>query len=403
MGSEIKTTGSITNRVNAIFSSVAGSHSSESDNLKSKRSVSDTSFDMLPLLDPKRSNIYTTSSPIMNEVQLSTEQHMVKMVESMLGGLHKRFDQQSETLSRNHNDLMMRINELEEAASSRDLHIDDISDQLRQSEGRAVELGSRVTELETRSRDTVGWVPTDTANTKVVILGDSNSSEKIKFVSTRGTLGSALPGETLWCPDFNNMPTAASLQSAAYTDVVIATGTNELDKEGSDPTHIAKQMYQQVCEYSAALPNAKVYMLGVLPSSDLNLNSKIKIYNQHLDDMANHMTNASFADMKVFGDSNGKLQTKFGRDRLHLNDDGLKLYASRIKTALRDRNHLPTRHRTNFTPRRQAARDSSNNYNRDGGGNSRGRGGRDRGGRGNLRGNHGAGGEINDRDNTRPR
>ena len=54
-----------------------------------------------------------------------------------------------------------------------------------------------------------------------------------------------------------------------------------------------------------------------------------------------------FVNTRVFGDREGKLRSKFrcendGDLRLHVNHEGIKLLARRIKATLREGHHLPT-------------------------------------------------------------
>ncbi len=103
--------------------------------------------------------------------------------------------------------------------------------------------------------------------------------------------------------------------------------------------------------------------------------------------MCRHHPQFSYLDTSGFRGRNGKLASKFsvgGDDIVHLNQDGIKVYASKFKFALRERHHIP-----NFTVRRtgqpradQAGGEGSGRDAgaRGGSSNSRGRG-RGRGGR----------------------
>ena len=89
----------------------------------------------------------------------------------------------------------------------------------------------------------------------------------------------------------------------------------------------------------------------VLPSDDNIINERIKIYNKHLSDISNSFGNGmvKFVESRIFCNNDGKMKAKFrcendGPTCLHLNDEGMKLLASRIKRTLRECNNLPLGH-----------------------------------------------------------
>ena len=102
-------------------------------------------------------------------------------------------------------------------------------------------------------------------------------------------------------------------------------------------------------------PSIHVLLPGVLPVhcayEDQALNVKIKLYNHYLQDMCNHLNRVHFIDVNVFCDLNGSLKphlSKGDRDPLHLNEQGIKLFASRFKYALRVHHNLPQAPRRSF-------------------------------------------------------
>ena len=104
--------------------------------------------------------------------------------------------------------ILQRISLLEEEASSN------------------TELKNRVRAL--RAQDTrdlsnarVDWEPSGSFQTKVVLMGDSNSSDKLKFGENRGTLGRTFPGKSVFCPTFAELKDPRSGTFTGATDVVV--------------------------------------------------------------------------------------------------------------------------------------------------------------------------------------
>ena len=92
-----------------------------------------------------------------------------------------------------------------------------------------------------------------------------------------------------------------------------------------------------------------------------------------------------YMDTRVFADNNGKLRGKFKQENdvtpaLHLNPEGTKLLASRLKAVLREGHHLPSRFRQNVGQQQNNRQSAGSNVERGSRGGHRGRGGR--GGRG---------------------
>ena len=225
---------------------------------------------------------------------------------------------------------------------------------VRQGEGRVEQLERRVEALESRTAE-AGWSPSPLVDINIKLLGDSNYSGKVKFGSERGTLGSALPGNSQFCAKIGDLPTSEELTDCS--DIVLAVGTNDLKASDSDPTTCAQSLYTKINEYRRDLPNTRIVLPGVLPTSDIVVNKRIKTFNKHLVDICNSrvINMVNFVDTRVFCDNEGKLRGKFRRENdgnmnLHLNPEGTKLLASRLKTTLRECHRLPTgpRFRTRY-------------------------------------------------------
>ena len=79
-----------------------------------------------------------------------------------------------------------------------------------------------------------------------MLMGDSNSSDKLKFGENRGTLGKALPGKSVFCPTFAELKEPRSETITGATDVVVAVDTNNIRQYNYNPSSIAKDMSNYV-------------------------------------------------------------------------------------------------------------------------------------------------------------
>ena len=83
------------------------------------------------------------------------------------------------------------------------------------------------------------------------------------------------------------------------------------------------------------------------------MNGKIKLYNHNLKEMCKNLpTSTPYINVNVFREPNGALKENLSKgpgDPLHLNEQGVKLFASRFKHALRAQHNLPSFVRKNST------------------------------------------------------
>lgn len=300
-----------------------------------------------------------------------------------------------------------RLSSIEEQAGMRDEKIDALSERLEQLEQRNSVLEDRVRELtESNTAPNVdsGWSPAGNPGIKVKLLGDSNSAGKIKFGSGKGTLGSALPGSDLFVATVNDLPVPAQSHElfSDASDVVIAVGSNNLKNPECDPTLLVKQLYDYIKLVTSSYTSLHVVLPGVLPvfqpesssnSNVSNLNDKIKRYNYYLKDLCCNHPRLTYIECNMFANNSGGLKpglAKGGTDLLHLSEQGLKLYFSRLKYALRERHGLPVARRRpapTSNTRNSGAQNGGSSSSR--GGNSTARGGGNNGSRG------GRGGRFN--------
>ena len=251
--------------------------------------------------------------------------------------------------------LETRLTSVEEGQASGQLATGNLDVRVTSVEEAGSDLSNRVTEIENRPpspSSTPDWEPRGPTLTKVLLLGDSNSAGQIKFGNGRGTLGSMFPGQDVFCAKLENLPDLESNYFAEVSDIIISVGTNNLKEDGCVPTDLSRDMYRYTKALSAALPSARIFVIGVLPVNavDSPLTIKISDYNYFLADMCDSIPRVSYIDVKVFRDRSGSMLPRFassGPDPLHLNDQGKRLLFSRIKFALRARYSLPNIYRPN--------------------------------------------------------
>ena len=370
---------------------------------------SSSSIDSQAVKSPETKRPNTLSSD--NE-QLNMQFGFLDSVKSMIGELSSTIDSrfldntelinsQFSLLTPRFDTIDNRLSSIEEQAGMRDEKINVLSERIEQLEQRNSVLEDRVRELSescTARNAESGWSPAGSPGIKVKLLGDSNSAGKIKFGSGKGTLGSALSGSDIFVASVDDLLVPAQSQElfSDASDVVIAVGTNNLKNPGCDPTSLVKQLYDYIKTVTSLYTSLHVFLPGVLPvfqpesssNSDVStINDNIKHYNYYLKDLCCNHPRLTYIECNMFANNSGGLKpglAKGGTDLLHLSDQGLKLYFSRIKYALRERHGLPV-------ARRRPAPGSSRNPGpgTQSGGSSRGRSLAARGGGNNGRGGRG--------------
>lgn len=313
-----------------------------------------------------------SSSPIPNP--LTIEQTVCNVIEKTMCALYERLDNLVGKLD----NLEGKLDESQRQGERHHQELMSLVTRVGRVEERSDLLEERVVQLESRTEE-IGWSPSTISDINVKLLGDSNYSNKIKFGSERGTMGSALPGSSQFCAKIEDLPAPGDLVNCS--DVVLGVGTNNLKQADADPLAAAQALYRKLSSYRSELPNTRLILPGVLPTGDSAVNERVNMYNKHLNDICNSRTNnmITFVDTRVFSEKDGKLRSKFrcendGELNLHVNHEGIKLLASRLKSTLREGHHLPTGPR--FGPRSRGTGPSN-----DRGDQGRGRGtGRGRGG-----------------------
>ena len=335
----------------AFYNSASGNGSASESSVtvetqaENKRNLSDTSILDNSLENSAKQGRVDSSSPILSE-----ENSLLKHIESMFVSLHDKLDNEMNSVRSRIDMLHEKFTSFEEHAATRQAEICELQSRVSSLERENEQLGRRVSDFESAVSECVSsepsWQPTGSGETKVILIGDSNSAGKLKFGTGKGTLGAALPGTHAFSPTVDDIPRPSAEIYSGCSDIIVAVGTNNLKEENCNPETLVRKTFDHVKNLSKSNPSAHIFLPGVLPtcSTSVSINDKILKYNYYLKDMCNSIARVSFIDTKNFSDSSGKLQARFAcgeLDPLHLNEAGRRFYFSRLKYALRSRHNLP--------------------------------------------------------------
>ena len=183
-------------------------------------------------------------------------------------------------------------------------------------------------------------------NIKIKLVGDSNyvdpsgGRNKINFGPDKGQLGPSLPGDSLNVPHTGLLPNIEGTLDG-YTDLVLGVGTNNL----KFPEHAAntpERVINQITGFCDAALNKKpglnVFISEVLPTREPRLIPVIDKYNQILRTYAKlRPGKVTLISASVFRDRDGLMDKRLcsQHDTIHLNSEGVKLMAGRIKHELK--------------------------------------------------------------------
>lgn len=377
-----------------------GSLTARDDTLSVKRNIGDLSLDSVD----DESNLYKHPRVELDSPDLlGTFKQLIESmtadisaeISSNMGVINAKLDRIHADITSRIDSVETRMSAVEQADASRQLAVVDLSVNIENMLTTQEAFEARIAALENTSpanfdHVSTDWAPSGPTVTSIQLLGDSNSGGKLKFGSGRGTLGEALPGVNNYCPKMGDLPPPDSPAFADKTDVVLAVGTNDLKDPNCRPEIIIRKLHDYVKTLKRTHQSIHVHLPGVLPTSctDNDINDKIVAYNHFLADMSQSLPRVSYIDVKVLQARGGSLVSKFSlgaTDPFHLNDQGLRLYFSRIKHSLRLRHNLPIQYRRNPAVVGSAT-EGENNFRGRGGGRGRGNRGRGRGDRGRGRG-----------------
>ena len=173
------------------------------------------------------------------------------------------------------------------------------------------------------------------------IVGDSNT-KNLMFGSERGTFGVATPGEKFFTPTVEKINPH---NCVGYNNVVIMCGINDIKidsvRSQSDIRIIFNLLKSKIDNISKLNPRAKIFICPIIPTKLRELNKKALFLN-HL--IFSDLVMCDFGVSVVHGfdefvdPADGLLSRNLSRphmhDALHLNSNGTKSLAEKIKTSI---------------------------------------------------------------------
>ena len=183
----------------------------------------------------------------------------------------------------------------------------------------------------------------------IVLVGDSNTRD-VNFGAGSGKVGASFPGKRVQAAKVKDINPHACI---GYSNIFFMCGTNDLRTENinseSDVHRLVDQLKERLIETKQLCPQAKVFVIPVLPSRIPRMNSNIRLYNELVD----HMLFTNFPDIWFQGiynfvDAEGLLSHRLTRtnDKIHLSPRGVAKLVTYIKTwvfkreKFDNRNHL---------------------------------------------------------------
>ena len=197
-----------------------------SSSTSTKRPITDTSIINANIPDAKR------PTAAVSDTVSEMENSMLETLKDLIIGNQSLIRDVKSSLETKFDDVLNRMQTLEASVSARDAAISNLDTQVRELVCENVTLKQRIEVLEARpvvgqgegSLPATGpvWAPTGSPDTRILLLGDSNSAGKIKFGTGKGKLGAALPGTSTFCAKYENLTTPASDEFANVSDLVLA-------------------------------------------------------------------------------------------------------------------------------------------------------------------------------------
>jgi alkylated DNA repair dioxygenase AlkB len=196
-------------------------------------------------------------------------------------------------------------------------------------------------------------------NNSTAIMGDSNTLG-LKFAKfgngasesdnqRAGTFGNAMPGTHIEAYKVEELD---PYKCIGHNNIVIHCGINNIrlpdDIESDDIDEFIREVYvnfkTKISDIVHVNKRASVHVCCLLPTKLVNVNRRVKCFNNLLhDDLSRSFNNVKIIyGVKKFADSLGKLDPKLSRefnkrrelDHLHLNEAGLRVLSVNIKSAI---------------------------------------------------------------------
>ena len=231
----------------------------ESDN---KRGLGDTSI----VSNESVSQTAITERPFLNlsdSDNKDSEQSLIKALEQMFSNFQSSIEVKLNVISDKLDSFDTRLSTIEERASSHELAVTNLTERVSDIERFNEQLEERFNALPVSSSVTADWEPAGSPVTKILLLGDSNSGGKVKFGQGKGTLGAALPGDSIFVPKVDQLIEPQDDVFNNISDLVVAVGTNDLKEPQSNAVSLAKKTYSYVKKVIEAHPSCHVFLPGV--------------------------------------------------------------------------------------------------------------------------------------------
>ena len=172
-----------------------------------------------------------------------------------------------------------------------------------------------------------------------LIIGDSNT-RGLKFGEGKGNFGRSLPGKRVQATKVENIN---PFDCAAYANVVLVVGTNNLRRghvsNTGDIDKIVQSLAEKIAEIEKIRKDIKIKLMPVLPTRYAEMNRHIMYFNRKIYArfiMSGENFNISIPGVHEFVDNDNLIRDKLTRpgDAIHLNDRGLSIFASCIKSSI---------------------------------------------------------------------
>ena len=186
-----------------------------------------------------------------------------------------------------------------------------------------------------------------------IIVGDSNTCG-LKFASfgsdssaarMSGTFGNAMPGKQTTAFITDEIDPTLCL---GYNNIVVHVGINDIKNDECASEGDVRDKYIAFKAKMTSLTHmnrsSRLYVSSLLPTKSPELNKKVKLFNGLLfSDFAKSFRNVKLIDnFSRFSDNLGKLSPSISRefnsrnelDMLHLNETGLRMFSSSIKSTI---------------------------------------------------------------------
>ena len=177
-----------------------------------------------------------------------------------------------------------------------------------------------------------------------IIYGDSNT-KFFKFGEGEGTFGAWMPGERVKTQRVEDLPRIENIPP--YQNIVLHVGVNNLNtnhiNQSRSPVDLINVIEKKCKEIHSVYPSTRILISPLLPTKSRELNNCIWEVNECIVKLCNKHHNYILINNHPFADSfDGTLLPKYakyyGDDAVHLGREGVRLFASNIKSYIMRKN-----------------------------------------------------------------